>query len=60
MELFKSRRFWVLMLDTAVSLVLHYAAIPDATYLIGLLQPIFLLVIYSYTAEGTARIKAGK
>jgi hypothetical protein len=59
MDLLKSRRFMVLVLDTAVSIALHFWQGADAIFLIGALQPVALAVIVSYTVEGTARIKAG-
>ena len=49
MNLLKSKRFWILMLDTAVSIILHFWGGADVNFLIGALQPIFMLVISAYT-----------
>lgn len=54
-----SRRFLTLLLDTVVSVGLHFWQGADAIFLIGALQPVFLALIASYTVEGTARIRQG-
>lgn len=60
MSLLKSRRFMMLVLDTAVTVALHFMAGEDAKFLIGALQPVFVMMIASYTVEGTARINNGQ
>lgn len=56
--LWKSRKFWLLILDTVVSgatfFVGRYVADADAEvvlFLIGLIQPVFLMVIGAYTYQ---------
>jgi hypothetical protein len=55
MELFKSRRFWLLMLDTAISIALHFWGGEDVKFLITTLQPVFILVILVYTADNSIK-----
>lgn len=52
-KLLTSRRFWMLMLDTVISITLHYWGGADTQFLITALQPIFALIILSYTVDGT-------
>jgi D-alanyl-lipoteichoic acid acyltransferase DltB (MBOAT superfamily) len=59
MSILNSRRFMTLLLDTAISVALHFWHGADANFLIAALQPIALALIVSYTAEGTARINKG-
>ena len=54
-----SRRFLTLLLDTAVSIVLHFYAGADVNFLIAAIQPIFLFLIMSYTVEGSVRLRQG-
>ncbi len=58
-KLAKSRKFWLLVLDVAVAIALHFLTGEDATFLIVTLQPLFLAVIISVTQEDVAAIKAG-
>ncbi len=57
-SLFKSRKFWILILDTVVSvatfLIGQYVLEADASvilFLIGALQPVFLMLIGAYTYQ---------
>jgi hypothetical protein len=56
--LLASRRFWTLLLDTIISLVLYFAgkyfnaAMEDIRFLIIAIQPIALLLIAAYTVDG--------
>ncbi|MBU1457009.1 MAG: hypothetical protein KKD01_20030 [Proteobacteria bacterium] len=49
--LFKSRKFWLLILDTVVSVTLFFVgkyyqvAYEDIAFMIGALQPVFVTVI---------------
>ncbi len=58
-KLARSRKFWLLVLDSAVSIALYFLTGESATFLISVLQPIFLLVINSITVEDKAAIMAG-
>ena len=56
--LWKSRKFWLLILDTVVSvaifLVGRYVLEAQAEvilFLIGILQPVFLMLIGAYTVQ---------
>lgn len=60
MKLLQSRRFWMLTLDTAIALTLHFVAGPDVNFVITALQPLFIVIITSYTVEDVALIRAGK
>lgn len=62
MQIYQSRRFWLLIIDSVTSIVLHFVAGPDVSFLIGALQPVFIAVIIAYTVDDTtaARIAAGK
>lgn len=55
-KLFESRRFWMLLLDTTISIALHYFGGEDARFLIGALQPVFIIVISAYTVQDTFRV----
>ena len=64
--LFNSRKFWVLMLDTVVSLIAYFVgkyAIPsvadDVLYFIAALQPVFLALIAGIAAEDSAAKLSG-
>jgi hypothetical protein len=58
--LFQSRKFWLLILDTFISLSLYFvgkyagAAFEDVKLLILSLQPIFLMIIYAIAKEDAA------
>lgn len=63
--LFKSRKFWLLILDTVVSIVVYVVSnfFPDAQehakFLIGALQPIFVMLILAIAVEDAAEKRAG-
>lgn len=52
-KLFESRRFWMLLLDTVISILLHYFGSGDTQFLIKALQPIFIVIISAYTVQDT-------
>jgi hypothetical protein len=62
--LFESRKFWLLILDTVVSLVLYFVgkyagpAFEDVKLVILSLQPIFLMLIYAIAYEDAKIIPA--
>lgn len=58
MDILNSRRFWLLMLDSVVSIVLHFFAGGDVTFLIGALQPVFIALIVAYTVDDTVETQA--
>ena len=58
-SILNSRRFMLLLLDTIVTIGLHFAVGADTQFIIGALQPVFLALIVSYTVEDIAAIKAG-
>lgn len=62
LSILTSRRFWLLVLDSAGSIVLHFYGGPDVSFLIGALQPVFIALIIAFTIDDTtaARIEAGK
>lgn len=57
LALLKSRKFWLLILDTAVSLTLFFGAkyfaanLEDIKFLIGALQPVFVFIIGAIAYE---------
>jgi hypothetical protein len=65
-SLLRSRKFWVMMLDLVVSLVLYFTAryanpaiAEDIKFLIASLQPVFLFVIASIAYEDKANVENG-
>lgn len=65
--LFQSRRFWLLILDTVVSLALYFVGkygavgtIEDVKFIIGALQPVFIVLIAAYTVENAPALNAPK
>ncbi len=65
-SLFRSRKFLVLLLDTVVSLLLYFggkylggSAYDDVKFVIGALQPVALVLIYSIAQEDVAALRAG-
>jgi hypothetical protein len=60
MQIFQSRRFWLLVLDSVISIVLHFYAGGDVTFLIGALQPVFVALIIAYTVDDTIAARAAK
>lgn len=64
--LLRSRKFWLLILDTIVSALVFFvtkyatpAAAEDAIYMIGLIQPVFVAVIAGIAWEDSAAKRAG-
>ena len=49
----------LLLLDTTMTITLHFAVGADAQFVIGALQPVFLALIVAYTAEDVAEIRSG-
>lgn len=55
LKLLWSRKFMLLLLDTAVSIALYFfAEVPNVEFLIGALQPVFVALIYSIAVEDAA------
>ena len=66
MALFQSRKFWLLILDLVISLVLYFggkyldpALFDDVKFLIGALQPVFAFIIAAIALEDAAAKRAG-
>ena len=59
LSLLQSRKFLVLILDTVISIVLHYYGGEDVQFLIGALQPVALMLIYAIAKEDAAMFAAG-
>jgi len=64
-SIFKSRKFWIMCVDTIVSLATYFvgkyldpASVKDILFLIGALQPVILLVIASIAVQNVQGIKA--
>lgn len=64
--LFRSRKFWLLILDTVISLALYFtgkylapAVANDINFLIGAIQPVFVAVIAGIFVEDAAAKRAG-
>jgi len=64
-SLLHSRKFWILILDTIVSIALYFigrytneALAEDMKFLIASLQPVFVTVIIGIFAEDNAKTKA--
>ncbi len=58
-NLFESSEFWLLVLDTVVSLVLYFWKGEDVKFIIAALQPVFIMVIYGLTQIEKAAIAHG-
>ena len=65
MELFKSRKFWLMVADVTVSLATYFigkymnpASAQDLLFLIGAVQPVVISVIVSITVQNLEGIKA--
>ncbi len=59
--LLRSRKFMVMLLDTLISIALYFggkylggSAYDDVKFVIGLLQPVALMMIYSIAQEDVA------
>lgn len=63
--LFKSRKFWLLILDTVVALVLYgvsnfFPAFREhVNFLVATLQPVFVFLIVAIAVEDAAEKRAG-
>ncbi len=64
--LLQSRKFWILILDTVVSLLTYFsakylapAAVDDIKVIIAALQPVALMLIVSIAYEDGQSVKAG-
>ena len=63
--LLRSRKFLLLVLDTAISLILYFVgkylpvAFEDVELVIGLLQPVFVAIILAIALEDAAEKRAG-
>lgn len=65
--LLKSRRFWMAVLDTVVSIagfvVAHYVPDPNTAdlikFLVVSLQPLFVTIIVAFTVEDVTAIRMG-
>lgn len=66
LSLFESRKFWLMILDTVVSLALWFInrnspqALEDVKFLIGAIQPVFITLIYAIAHEDAAAITSGR
>ena len=56
--LWKSRKFWILMLDTTISIATYFVGLyvleveaNQVLFLIGAVQPVFLMLIGAYTYQ---------
>jgi hypothetical protein len=58
--LFQSRKFWLLILDTVISLVLFFVGkywsggVEDVKFIVLALQPVFVTLIYAIAKEDAA------
>ena len=66
MTIFKSRKFWLMVSDIVVSLVIYFVskyinptAAEDVIKVIGLIQPVVIAVIVGIAVEDQAAIAAG-
>ena len=66
MGLLRSRKFWLLVLDLVLSLVLYFTgkyagggAAEDTKVVIGAIQPLFIAVIVGITVEDAADKASG-
>jgi len=58
-RLFYSRKFLLMLLDTAVSLVLHYYGGPDTQFIIAAIQPVIVALIVAISIEDAAMKRGG-
>ena len=65
MLLLKSRKFWLLILDTVISMIAYFVGKymgvqgEDVLFVIGILQPVFVALILSIAVEDAAEKRAG-
>ena len=63
--LFQSRKFWLLILDTIVSMTVYFggkylqAGSEDIVFMVAALQPVFAVAINAIAKEDVARLEAG-
>lgn len=53
-RLLYSRKFLVLILDTVISILLHYVGGAETEFLIASLQPVAMMIIYAIAKEDAA------
>ena len=65
--LLRSRKFWLLMLDTVISLILYFAGkyapagvFEDVKVIILALQPVFIVIIGAIAYEDGQQKRAGR
>ena len=65
LSLLRSRKFWLVILDTVISVVLYFVGkyagaslFEDVKMLIGVLQPVFVVIIAAIAYEDKAAIQA--
>lgn len=64
--LFKSRKFWLLILDTVIAIILYTvsAFVPQfkehVVFFVGILQPVFVMLIVAIAIEDAAEKRAGE
>lgn len=54
-----SRKFLVLILDTIISVILHFGGTENVEFLIGALQPVAMVIIYAIAMEDVAKTNNG-
>ena len=63
--LLQSRKFWLLILDTVVSMTIYFGGkylqtgSEDVVFMVAALQPAFALAIHAITREDVAQLEAG-
>jgi hypothetical protein len=60
MNVLKSRRFWLLIVDTVISILLHFYVGGEVNFLIGALQPVVIALIIAYTVDDTVATRSAK
>ena len=64
-SLLQSRKFWLLILDTVVSMTIFFGGkylqtgSEDIVFMVAALQPVFAVAINSITREDVAQLEAG-
>jgi len=62
--LFKSRKFWLLILDTVIAIVLYVTSnfVPamreHVAFFVGIMQPVFVMLILAIALEDAAEKRA--
>ena len=63
--LLQSRKFWLLILDTVVSMTIYFggkylqAGSEDIVFMVAALQPVFAVAINAIAKEDIAKLEAG-